>query len=214
MDNYTGPYWSDGKLQSSVEFGQTPPTSALDAESRLHDSAYAHYQDLAHRMAADAIYDARVEKLGGLGTLAGTAVAYGNQALRSGKNLIDYSEYGLVGLIVGSLINDYNLNDYMMNVDKYKKEVLAYYATDPGWAGRGETPTTDEPRVTRRKYAEKASDPGPKAESVIDPAKRPTVYPHNQYDHDNQEASSYEYNPYPVYYRRGGRRRKKSVKYE
>jgi len=217
MDNYTGPYWSDGKLQSSVEFGQSAPLSALDAESRLHDSAYKHYEDLEHRMAADAIYDSRVEKLGGLAKFAGMAALYGNQTLRAGSNLADYAKYGPLGLVVGSLINDYHLNDYMMNVDKYKKEILAYYDTDPGWAGRGETPSSEPKRVVRRfAGGDDSSDIG--MGKIVDYAK-PGVYSTN-----NGTSSSTVYsglgvespqptNMYPAHYRRGGRRRKRRVRY-
>lgn len=131
-NSYTGPYWSDGKLQSSVEFGKTPPGSALDAESRLHDSAYAHYQDLQHRMAADEIYEMNTRNLGITGNLAGKAVVYGNQTIRSGMNLgTNVMKYGPLGLVVGAVQNAYNLYDYMINEEKYVKEVKAYYETDP-----------------------------------------------------------------------------------
>lgn len=131
-NSYTGPYWSDGKLQSSVEFGKTPPGSALDAESRLHDSAYAHYQDLQHRMAADEIYEMNTRNLGTVANAAGKAVVYGNQTIRSGMNLgTNVMKYGPLGLIVGAVQNAYNLYDYMVNEEKYVKEVKAYYDTDP-----------------------------------------------------------------------------------
>ncbi len=56
MDPYTGPYWSDGKIQSSVEFGESFTPTYLAYNSRLHDSAFAHFQDDRHRTAADWIY--------------------------------------------------------------------------------------------------------------------------------------------------------------
>ncbi len=78
--NYTGPYWSDGKLQESVAFGQSEAASELDALSRLHDTAYAVYKDRAHRAAADRIYYEESQKLKGMfPSLAGHAVLYGNQ---------------------------------------------------------------------------------------------------------------------------------------
>ncbi len=56
MDPYTGPYWSDGKFQPSVEFGTTLPRTWRAFNSRLHDTAFAHFQDDRHRTAADWIY--------------------------------------------------------------------------------------------------------------------------------------------------------------
>lgn len=225
MDNYTGPYWSDAKIQESVEFGKTPPLSALDAESRLHDSAYAHYEDLGHRMAADAIYDSRVSKMGGLGQFAGSAVLYGNQTLRAGSNLLSNSKYGPIGLILGALENDYYLYDYMSNVDRYKKEVLAYYDTDPGWDGmtnsKSNTPvvnatdstivnetSSDYKHVTRR-FA--SGDDMPKVTGDRTGQHQPSTKPKsfssdeyqgidvkklNYYYGMNHGINSIEYNPY------------------
>ncbi len=133
-NNYTGPYWSDGKLQSSVEFGKTPPGSALDAESRLHDSAYAHFDDVYHRIAADYIYNENVEKLGSKGALIGSAVMIGNQVVRAGVNIgKEFLNYGPLGLIVGAVEDAYVIADYAINHDKYEREVQEYYATDPGF---------------------------------------------------------------------------------
>lgn len=81
--NYTGPYWSDGKIQSSVEFGKSDPQSELDALSRLHDSAYAKFPDAKHREAADKLYNDEAQKLvGKFPHLAGNLVLYGNHILR------------------------------------------------------------------------------------------------------------------------------------
>lgn len=215
MENYTGPYWSDGKIQESVEFGQTPPLSALDAESRLHDSAYAHYSDLVHRMAADAIYEERVAKLGGFAKFAGEAVLYGNQTLRAGLNLLEYSKYGPLGVVAGSLVNDYYLFDYMNNSDRYKKEILAYYATDPGWikttTGVG---SSDKPggRVSRRFVG------GDSAGNEIGSQNTDSHVVHgggrqeNKYTFPDAEyASSIYYFPY---FYSGGRRRKRRIRYD
>lgn len=131
-ENYTGPYLSDAKLQSSVEFGTAEPKSKLDALSRLHDSAYAKFDDQGHRTAADSLYNENAQKLMGLfPELAGTAVLYGNQVSRSASNLASGVTYGLPGLIYGAVKNMFSLNDQLINGDKYRKEVLAYYNTDP-----------------------------------------------------------------------------------
>jgi len=129
MDNYTGPYWSNGKLQTSVLFGDKKPTSALDVQSRLHDSAYAKFQDTQHRRAADLIYNNNVKKLGLAGALAGASVLYGNQVLRSCSNLIP--SYNLLGMVKGGIQNMRDLHDWMINKDRYIREVQMFLGTDP-----------------------------------------------------------------------------------
>lgn len=131
MDNYTGPYWSDGKFQSSVEFGESEPLDALDEASRLHDSAYAHYKDEQHRRAADLIYYNSTKDLGIKGAAAGSAVLFGNQTLRSGSNLITNGGPTLPGLVIGGIKNMISLNDWSNNRDKYLRDVTDYYLTDP-----------------------------------------------------------------------------------
>lgn len=130
LPNYTGPYISNGKFQESVAFGDVAPKDALDALSRLHDSAYAKYKDQAHRMAADALYEKETKKLVGLfPEIAGDLVLYGNQIARSSSNLLN--GFGLPGLIYGGVKNMIVMNDYMNNATKYKKEITDYYKTDP-----------------------------------------------------------------------------------
>lgn len=46
FDNYTGPYWSDGKFQASVANGKSKPVSKLDWHSREHDSCFARGKDI------------------------------------------------------------------------------------------------------------------------------------------------------------------------
>lgn len=215
MENYTGPYWSDGKLQSSVEFGKSAPLSALDAESRLHDSAYAHYNDVSHRMAADAIYEEHVSKLGGFAKFAGETVLYGNQTLRAGSNLLEYSKYGPLGLIAGALINDYYLFDYMNNSDRYKKEVLAYYATDPGW-DQDQT-KQGEVRQTRR-FATGENDSFAEVKQTLSPGnvnhdrRHGNVLEYNYGYSRDDYSREYAYNPYNS--NGGGRRRKRRIRYD
>lgn len=132
LPNYTGPYISDGKFQTSVEFGTTKPKDELDSLSRLHDSAYAKFSDYGHRAAADAIYNGEATKLKGLfPEIAKNVVLYGNQVGRSASELIKGASYGPLGFLYGAVNNMYNLNDYMLNNSKYKKEVLDYYKNDP-----------------------------------------------------------------------------------
>lgn len=63
IGNYTGPYWSNGKIQSSVLWGQKKPLSALDALARRHDAAYAKFPDSKHRQAADSLFEEGCRKI-------------------------------------------------------------------------------------------------------------------------------------------------------
>ena len=132
VPNYTGPWISNGGIQPSVEFGDRKPKDQLDALSRLHDTAYAKWTDRLHRTVADAVYAEEARKLVKLfPELAAAAVQYGNFAARSLENLATKSKFGILGLITGGVQNMYHLNDYMMNKDRIRKEILDYYATDP-----------------------------------------------------------------------------------
>jgi hypothetical protein len=113
--NYTGPYWSDGKIQSSVEFGTTDPQSELDALSRLHDTAYAHYSDRGHREAADLIYAREAKRLGEkYPELIGNIVQYGNytgrQAVQLAKDVGTVPGFPLIGLGKFAITNLFNAN--------------------------------------------------------------------------------------------------------
>ncbi len=138
--SYTGPYISDGKLQESVEFGSKQPKDELDALSRLHDSAYAKWDDKLHRRVADTIYAEEANKLvGKFPELAAFLVQYGNQTASSAGNLATrFSELGPFGILVGGVENMYDLNNYLMNKSKTRKEILDYYATDPYISLQGE----------------------------------------------------------------------------
>ncbi len=125
LPDYIGPYISNGKLQESVEFGDIRPTSSAEYHSRLHDSAYAKYKDRAHRRAADYIYD---KSLGGA---LGKTVLYGNQVASAASNIFESSKFGIFGLAYAAIKNQLSVVDWAMNKDKYIKEVVAYYATDP-----------------------------------------------------------------------------------
>jgi len=144
-EKYTGPYLSNGKFQTSVEFGDKTPASKLDTASRLHDSAYAKYKDRMHLQAADHIYERETEKIkGDFPKYAGDIVKYGNFAKRSFYNIYDNTVAGsyilpgigtLAGMVYGGIKNIYQTYDWMMNSDKYIKDVENYYATDP-YAGK------------------------------------------------------------------------------
>jgi len=136
-EKYTGMYLSDGKFQSSVVFGKTAPNSQLDALSRLHDTAYAYYPDKAHRRVADRLYKEAANKLGDkFADLAGEAVTKGNSFLGGASNLAMASTAGSIFGSIGSLVtntakNIFSLNDQLQNEDKYEKDILNLFSTDP-----------------------------------------------------------------------------------
>jgi hypothetical protein len=141
MDNYTGPYWSDGKFQESVQFGATAPLTDLDRASRLHDSAYAKFKDESHRIAADIIYQDTLKTIDSASArlIRGLPV-YGNytknRAYEYGEALASGMKFGglpgaVGGLAVAAVRNVFRQNDLLINLDKYKAEVRDYYATDP-----------------------------------------------------------------------------------
>lgn len=104
-ENYTGPWLSDGKIQSSVANGKSKPKSKLDALSREHDTAYAVHKDRKNRYQADLVYQRGTEKIGGfVPRAAGYAVRYLNQ-LGDGNHLRD-----TVGNLRGSLIGGGGVN--------------------------------------------------------------------------------------------------------
>jgi len=140
MDNYTGPGWSNGKQQESVEFGDLPPLSYGDSQSRLHDSAYAHFGDKWHREAADAIYRDRLKDESGAYGYIGHAPLYGNYAQAQAKNLMQNVYTGVklagpVGAFFGALAHEaqylFDQNHRLGGLAKERKEVLDYYGTDP-----------------------------------------------------------------------------------
>jgi len=133
IPNYTGPWISNGKFQESVEFGDKAPKDALDALSRLHDSAYKKWNDRLHRTVADSMYNEQAMMLAGVfPELARDLVLYGNHASRSWDKLSTrVSQLGPLGILVGGIENMYDLNDLVMNGSEVEKEIIAYYATDP-----------------------------------------------------------------------------------
>ncbi len=132
--NYTGPYWSNGKVQESVEWGDADPQSELDYLSRQHDSAYAKFKDEKHRAAADLIYNREAQKLKEkFPSLAGNLVLYGNYAARKAKETLSNARFGVPGLVytaAGNIVDSMK----MINGTYLKKEladVSEYYTTDP-----------------------------------------------------------------------------------
>ncbi len=138
MGNYIGPYWSNGKIQRSVEFGEAEAKSKLDGLARLHDTAYAHYGDSAHREAADLIFAAEAKKLvGKFPRLAATAVQYGNYTGRQGSKLLSYvtQPHPVLSAIGLAKFAYEGMRDSQKRIDgtylsKEKQDVLALYSRD------------------------------------------------------------------------------------
>jgi hypothetical protein len=141
--NYTGPYWSNGKVQPSVEWGNQDPQSELDFLSRQHDSAYARFPDDKHREAADRLYNEEAQKLAKkFPSLAGNLVLYGNYAKRAAsKTASNFGTGmrfgglagGLGGLIYTAAGNIIDANK-MINgtyLSKETNDVKEYFKTDP-----------------------------------------------------------------------------------
>lgn len=141
--NYTGPYWSDGKYQESVEFGESEPVDALDALSRYHDTAYAHWSDDRHRRAADRIYNEDASVLSRSGDrhaeAARLAVKYGNDL---GSRAGSYLTYGPLGPLKAGLDLGSDLYEKLTQGEMYKKEkaeIREYFKKDPKLARKAMT---------------------------------------------------------------------------
>nr|UHS71989.1 MAG: hypothetical protein 2 [Luteoviridae sp.] len=137
--NYVGPYWSDGKLQSSVEWGTANPVDELDNLARQHDAAYAHWSDRAHREAADKLFADEAQKLkkkygssfASDPRVAAHAVRYGNYAHRQVSQLSDdFAHYGPLGVIKFGLNNLWNANKMLQGtyLKKERDDVSKFYA--------------------------------------------------------------------------------------
>jgi len=172
LGNYTGPYWSDGKLQTSVLFGESDAINALDELSRLHDSAYAFYPDRAHREAADRLYAQEARKLTGMfPSIAGNVVQYGNYAVRQGGKLFDdVKTFGFlpgIGTLLGAakFVGGNILNSQkMINGTYLKKEtedVKSLYGKDPRKSKQIDLDREAPVNVAQRKRTSNKVEPQP-----------------------------------------------------
>jgi len=81
--NYCGPYWSNGRFQSSV-VGDVAPVSALDTSCWQHDADYARAKTIDDFIAADNNFYYSTRSQGLRGQLYGDLVLYGNRTVRGG----------------------------------------------------------------------------------------------------------------------------------
>jgi len=83
FDNFTGPYWSDGKFQGSTSKSKKKPTTKLDYLSREHDRSYALCESLECLDDADWDYYVRSREMSLGPRIIGTLPLLGNAPLRS-----------------------------------------------------------------------------------------------------------------------------------
>jgi hypothetical protein len=83
--NYCGPFWSDGKFQSSVANGKSQPVSLLDNDCMLHDRAYALATSDEQLDVADTKFYNDAWTHGLRGKVYGSVVYFGNKLLRGHK---------------------------------------------------------------------------------------------------------------------------------
>lgn len=132
MDNYTGPFWSNGRLQSSVEFGDSVPLDPVDFESRLHDSAFAHFGDARHRAAADWIYKENLSKVSSLKSSVVRNLPFYGNLLSAGHVSGLFSPLSPV-IVADAILRGYR-HSQRFRAGEYKKEiadVLKFYKEDP-----------------------------------------------------------------------------------
>lgn len=154
--NYVGPYWSNGNVQSSVEWGDKSPVHQLDELARNHDAAYAHFADRKHRDAADEIFADGAnkikvkygKKLADDPKFAAAAVQYGNYAGRQAAKLFGYttSSGPLIGLARFGVDNIIEMQKRISGtyLKSEKADVLKFYETDP-YKGRYTLARNTEP---------------------------------------------------------------------
>jgi len=184
--NYIGPGWSDGKLQESVEWGQSDPRDELDLLAYYHDSAYAKFKDEKHRMEADRIFTEKAAKIpGGLAAISKVAVTHGNMVKRSAERTASNVSTGaslfgpigaLGGLVYTGVQNIVKANDMLPGGanEKARKEVLSYYDTDPHKRQNMKFPASND--VTTKKETPKPKEAAaPRAEYEA-PARTPRTY--------------------------------------
>ncbi len=132
VPNYTGPYISNGGFQESVIFGEVAPKDELDAASRLHDTAYAKWNDQLHRTVADIIYNETVRELDGFSAaMARGLVLYGNATARAVNKIVGYLHLGPLGLVAGAVDNGVEVQKLLSMGDEVHREILDFYSTDP-----------------------------------------------------------------------------------
>lgn len=100
-DNYTGPYWSDGKFQGSTSKGRKAPKSRLDKLSKAHDASYATCIGFDCLDRADQVYSLDSSNMSLVPWLIGKMPLYGNAIPRKIARLLGHTYIGDEALWVG-----------------------------------------------------------------------------------------------------------------
>jgi len=116
--NYLGPYVSGGKFQKSVKDSLVRPVDRLDADARVHDIAYATYEDFGHRLAADKLF-CRYAGNSKMAKLASAAVTVGNTIPR---------------FLPSRDITHSRFKDYLKNQERYIRDIEKLYEEDLYWS--------------------------------------------------------------------------------
>lgn len=128
FDGYTGPYYSDGKLQASVAHGKRVPKSKLARYSRDHDTSYNLCRDNSCLNAADELYRERTSTMSFFPRIIGKLpqLWYGRRGQKN-KNMrfrVDYAtDFGDRNQIFGG-------NDALDNLVEYAP-VQDYVRSEP-----------------------------------------------------------------------------------
>lgn len=94
FDNFTGPFWSDGKFQGSTSRSKKKPLTKLDWHSRDHDSEYALCDSLSCLDDADLDYFERTRNMSLGPQIIGTMPLIGNKPLREIYKLLGWGYRG------------------------------------------------------------------------------------------------------------------------
>lgn len=125
-EKFTGPYWSDGKLQNSVAYSKEKPTSKLDWKSRQHDYDYAvarTYDDLTK---ADVNYYNSTRGMSFVPNVIGTIPLLLNAPKRFADKLINGDRLpSVIDLGEDSVITSAQTNDKTARMERFRQRLIA-----------------------------------------------------------------------------------------
>ncbi len=141
MNNYIGPWWSDGKWQSSVAYGKSVPRSKLDEIAREHDTRYAmHRGDRAALRLADDIFHDRAKELGFVQHLIGDVVKYGNRLLRRSSPLDETTKQTILDKFHQEDQHAWEMGNRVTTAEQHMLDMMHESSTKP--VARTKTTTT------------------------------------------------------------------------
>jgi hypothetical protein len=122
FDNFTGPYWSDGKLQGSTSRPKKKPLTKLDWHSRDHDSEYALCDSLSCLDDADWDYYRRTRNMSLGPKIIGTMPLVGNAPLRMVYKLMGKNYRGAESHLRKKMVSK-NVEEFMLLSAKDKNRL-------------------------------------------------------------------------------------------